>query len=313
MNSPALEIPRPDPVGGEKRRPLVKRGHISVPLRKHWHHDALLRTLGTLGALILSGCHHGIPTSAVAQLVTSVTHGQGTVRRIFDGPPGSGLLGAVVSGGANPPVVVWITADGKGLISGYLFDARGRNLTALALVRFADFGKPPQAPVPTPAVPHPAALSPAAFRTVADGARSIAQGTGKRILWIFLDPNCPWCHRLYEDLAKALPGDVTVRWIPVAFLKPSSAGRARALLAGGLPALRTDEDRFEAGDEEGGVPETAPDPALDALVRKNNALLSGIGGTKVPMLVWSGPSGPERFDGYPPTPEILAGILGTVR
>ncbi|EQD72534.1 Thiol:disulfide interchange protein DsbG precursor, partial [mine drainage metagenome] len=102
-----------------------------------------------------AGCHSGVPTEKVSALVKTVTHGAAAVRKIFDGPPGSGLTGAVIAGGTHPPVVVWVTADGKTLIAGNVFDVQGRNLTQMATLRLAN------APVLASARPSaPAAFSP---------------------------------------------------------------------------------------------------------------------------------------------------------
>ena len=279
------------------------------------------RTRGVLGLLALSalvaGCHSGVPTDKVTALVAAVTHGQASVRRIFDGPAGSGLTGAVVAGGNNSPVVVWITADGKTLIAGNVFDARGRDLTEIATLRQAGVPVRTVAPAPVPVVapgpPPPGVLAPGAYRTMADGVRFFRAGTGKRTLWIFLDPNCIWCHRLYADLeATPLPADVAVNWVPVAFLKPSSVGRAETLLARGLPALQEDESRFDPRTEEGGIPETRR-PDLLAAIQENTRILAGLRGGmtyETPTVVFQDREGRAlRFDGFP-TPDILDRIAG---
>ena len=268
--------------------------------------------------MTLAGCHSGVPTEKVSALVKTVTHGAASVRRIFDGPPGSGLTGAVIAGGNHSPVVVWITADGKTLIAGNVFDVRGRNLTQMATLRLA--GEPSLTPVrppdpaavsPTPA--GPSVLAPGAFRAMTRGGRFLREGTGRRTLWIFLDPDCIWCHRLYTGLkAHPLPADVAVNWVPVAFLKPSSVGRAETLLAGGLPALDKDETRFDETTEEGGVPETHR-PDLEAKIRENTQILVALGGTMTPTVVFQDRTGRAlRFDGFP-TPEILDRIAGEAK
>ena len=275
-----------------------------------------------LGATVLAtiaGCHPGVPTDKVVALVTAVTHGQASVRRIFDGPPGSGLTGAVLAGGTHCCIVVWITADGKTLIAGSVFDARGRDLTEMATLRLAKDLAPE--PVPSsssalpssPSGPGPVVLAPGAFRAMANGVRFFRAGTGKRTLWIFLDPDCLWCHRLALDLkAHPLPADVSVNWVPVAFLKPSSVGRAETLLAKGLPALQEDEAQFDPQTEEGGVPETHT-PDLEAAVRKNTRILGSLGRTISPTVVFrDGTGGALRFDGYP-GPEVLERIAEEAR
>ena len=270
--------------------------------------------------MTLAGCHSGVPTSKVESLVDKVTHGTASVRRIFDGPPGSGLTGAVIAGSLSP-VVVWITADGKTLIAGDVFDAKGRDLTQVATLRWADVPSPgpgrlPAPPAPVAASPSrrvPVVLAPGVFRTEMGSVHALREGTGPRTVWIFLDPDCIWCHRLYAGLkAHPLPADVAMNWVPVAFLKPSSAGRAETLLAGGLPALDRDETRFDRTREEGGVPETHRTD-LEAAVRENTRIFDALGGTMTPTVVfrdWTGRT--LRFDGFPP-PDILDRIAGEAK
>ena len=279
------------------------------------------RTRGILGVLALSalvaGCHPGVPTDKVVALVAEDTHGAATVRRIFDGPKGSGLTGAVIEGESHSPVVVWITADGKTLIAGNVFDDRGRDLTELAALRQAGVPVRTPAPAPVPAAssspPSPVFLAPGAYKTMAGGVRFLREGRGTKSLWIFLDPNCPWCHRLYADLeARPLPADVSVNWVPVAFIKPSSVGRDETILDKGLPALAEDESRFIESSEDGGIPETRR-PDLEAEVRDNTRIFQSTVGTMTPTLVYrDGEGRAKRFDGYPP-PEILRRILSEAR
>jgi len=51
------------------------------------------------------------------------------------------------------------------------------------------------------------------FHRLAD-AHWLQEGHGKRLLYIFIDPNCPYCHRLYTELQSRIgPEDLKVRWI----------------------------------------------------------------------------------------------------
>ena len=277
--------------------------------------------LAVLILITLAGCHSGVATSKAKSLVDKVTHGQASVRTIFDGPPGSGLTGAVIAGGNHSPVVVWITADGKTLIAGNVFDAKGRNLTQMATFRLAEAPSPGTGGIPIPSAPvasspsqtGPVALAPGVFRTVAGSVHVLREGTGSRTLWIFLDPDCIWCHRLYTGLkAHPLPAGVAVNWVPVAFLRPSSVGRAETLLSGGLPALDKDETRFDETTEEGGVSQTHR-PDLEAAVRNNTRILVSLGGTMTPTVVFRNKTGGTlRFDGFPTT-EILDRIAGEAK
>lgn len=53
-----------------------------------------------------------------------------------------------------------------------------------------------------------------------------------RIVYVITDPNCVWCHRFWEASRPWVDaGKVQVRHILVGIIKPSSAGKAAAILA----------------------------------------------------------------------------------
>ncbi len=53
------------------------------------------------------------------------------------------------------------------------------------------------------------------------------RGTGRRKIAILSDPNCPYCKRFEEDLAKL--DDITVHILPWAVVKPESVRQAKAV------------------------------------------------------------------------------------
>ncbi|MBN6743047.1 thioredoxin fold domain-containing protein [Acidithiobacillus sp. MC6.1] len=57
----------------------------------------------------------------------------------------------------------------------------------------------------------------------------IQDGHGGPIIYDFQDPNCPYCHVMYEHEAPFIrEGKLTVRYVPVAFLTPQSPAEAAA-------------------------------------------------------------------------------------
>jgi thiol:disulfide interchange protein DsbG len=75
----------------------------------------------------------------------------------------------------------------------------------------------------------------------------------------FFDPNCPWCAKLWTRLygnANALAS----AWIPVPYMKSSSAGRAAAILRASVPAtaLAANFASYDARAKTGGI-EPVPD------------------------------------------------------
>lgn len=64
----------------------------------------------------------------------------------------------------------------------------------------------------------------------------IQDGHGGPVIYDFQDPNCPYCHALYENEAPLIrEGKLTVRYVPVAILTPQSAGEAAAWLSSPHP------------------------------------------------------------------------------
>ena len=53
------------------------------------------------------------------------------------------------------------------------------------------------------------------------------RGTGRRKIAVLSDPNCPYCKRFEEDLAKL--DDITVHILPWAVVKPESVRQAKAV------------------------------------------------------------------------------------
>jgi thiol:disulfide interchange protein DsbG len=64
----------------------------------------------------------------------------------------------------------------------------------------------------------------------------IQDGHGGPVIYDFQDPNCPYCHALYENEAPLVrEGKLTVRYVPVAILTPESTGEAAAWLSSPHP------------------------------------------------------------------------------
>jgi thiol:disulfide interchange protein DsbC len=58
-------------------------------------------------------------------------------------------------------------------------------------------------------------------------AITMVRGSGRRKIAILSDPNCPYCKRFEEDLAKL--DDITVHILPYAVLGPASVRQAKAV------------------------------------------------------------------------------------
>ncbi|WP_297388297.1 thioredoxin fold domain-containing protein [Acidiferrobacter sp.] len=116
---------------------------------------------------------------------------------------------------------------------------------------------------------------------------AIREGRGPVRLYVFFDPNCPYCHALYETLQPIIRSQgLGVRWVPVGILALSSYGKAAALLEAAHPAAAM--ARMEAGFHGGrGAirPRRATAPVARALLY-NIHLFEAAGAQGVPFLVY---------------------------
>lgn len=84
-----------------------------------------------------------------------------------------------------------------------------------------------------------------------DQATWIAEGKSEHVVYIFFDPNCPYCHRVYVDTRDWIKNNsVQLRWIPVGVLTPTSHGKALTLLDAKDPVklFHESEDKFSGAD-----------------------------------------------------------------
>jgi len=137
-----------------------------------------------------------------------------------------------------------------------------------------------------------------ALLTRAASAQWIAEGHGKRVVYVIFDPNCPYCHVVYEE-SQAHLNKYQFRWIPVGVLTHSSPGKAAALLAAKHPvaALRRNENRFvrKRGKLGGIKPLHSIPPAVAAKLRDNVAVLRASGPAVVPKLLYLRRDGKVRL------------------
>lgn len=142
----------------------------------------------------------------------------------------------------------------------------------------------------------------------------IRDGQSRHVIYVFFDPNCPYCRRVYEGLRDRVEiGDVELRWTPVAVLMATSPGKAAALLESKNPAeaLHINERNFsvETGSF-GGIPEEpVPKPETEVKLARNLALLRRSGMDSTPALLFRTRTGQVRFIvGAPPGP-VLKSIV----
>lgn len=118
----------------------------------------------------------------------------------------------------------------------------------------------------------------------------IADGEGRRAVYIFFDPNCPACQLLYRNLRTLIePHDLQVRWVPVAIVNATSLGKAAAILEASDPlaALRENEEQYSGEAYAGGIEERIPSGETERRLRANERLLNKLDIPVVPTMLFA--------------------------
>ncbi|MDA8092452.1 MAG: thioredoxin fold domain-containing protein [Betaproteobacteria bacterium] len=151
----------------------------------------------------------------------------------------------------------------------------------------------------------------------ARSAGFVAEGRGARVVYIFFDPNCPYCDVLYAELRRFVgaKSPYQFRWVPVGILDPSSLGKAAAILGAGDPvkAFHENEAKFNRRTDSGGIEEDLPSARQEAQLRGNEALLKQLGVMVVPAMLFRDAQGRAQVIHGAPAPGDVASILETVR
>ena len=119
----------------------------------------------------------------------------------------------------------------------------------------------------------------------------IRDGKSAHVIYVFFDPNCPYCHKVYDLLRPQVQrGEVELRWVPTGKLMTTSLGKAAAMLEDKDPTAalaRNERDFSQETGSFGGI-EEEPLPREDTLRRleANYALLKRSGNDAVPALLY---------------------------
>ncbi len=155
--------------------------------------------------------------AAVRRMVQDKLRGGGQIESVQKAPFAD--LYEVVVRMPDGPAIYYVDSRATVIITGQAIDAKtGRNLTEerqrkLSAIKWESL--PLQWAITT------------------------VRGSGRRKIAILSDPNCPYCKRLEEDLAKL--DDISVHILPYAILGPASVRQAKAVWCS--------KDRAKAWDE----------------------------------------------------------------
>lgn len=214
-------------------------------------------------------------------------------------PAASGLTGWVLERDGEHSIV-YTTGDRKTMLIGNLVTDNGKILSAEYEDRYipkADFS---------------------GLYAELEKAPQVVEGTQanpKRVLYIFTDPECPYCHLAWKALQPYEAAGLQVRWVMVAVIKPSSLPKAVEIL-GSADKTAT----FRSMESNHGKPWTAAlkmEPGKAASIQKgleSNAILMErfkFGGT--PGFVWKDEKGEVHLQAGMPKLSELTRITGLPR
>ena len=187
------------------------------------------------------------------------------------------------------PLVLYLTADIKQLIVGTMLDAEGKNLSEAQL----------EAHLPAPDFDSAWPLL--------EKAHWVREGSAeaKRIVYVFTDPNCPYCNAFWQATQPYLGKHLQVRHILVGILAPSSTGKAARVLAAADPAaaLAQHENTHAAGGIE---PLEKIPPEIQRRLMANNQLMFQLGAQATPAIFYKDRQGKVRQMLGMPQPDVLA-------
>ncbi|RGE46948.1 thiol:disulfide interchange protein DsbG [Comamonas testosteroni] len=207
--------------------------------------------------------------------------------------PSSGGLKAWAAYREQQPIPIYRLPDGKHWVIGTVIDAQGKDVNAKAL--------------------HSAVQKPMGQQTWADLERTHWIGDGKpdapQIAYVFTDPNCPYCNQLWREARPLVQsGQLQLRHILVAVLRPNSEGKAAAILHAPSPEQALASHAQAYADAHGKSPDTLgiaaltriPLSARDALAN-NLSLMNAMGLRATPATVWKNAQGLVQIrTGMPP-------------
>lgn len=192
------------------------------------------------------------------------------------------------------PLAIYLTADGKQAIVGSMIDAKGANLSQEPLNKLVS--KPMTGKI---------------WKQL-DNSTWIPDGSknAPRIIYTFTDPNCPYCNKFWNDARPWVSaGKVQLRYVIVAILTDTSAGKAAALLSAqdAQAALTQHEQQHASG---GVKPLSQISATVRAQLEANQKLMQQLGSSATPTIFYKDASGNLQKMQGAPSAEMLVKIMG---
>jgi thiol:disulfide interchange protein DsbG len=240
-----------------------------------------------LFSAVVSGAHAQAPATPAkggarpAILKSIEKHGFEVIGE-FDAPGGLRGFAGVVDG--QQPAAAYVTADGRNVVVGSLFNEKGEDIGAAPLDRLV--AKPMSDRIW-------AKLDASAW--VRDG-----RADAPTVVYTFSDANCPYCHHFWQAARPWVDaGKVQLRHIMVGVIREDSPAKAAAILGAPNPSavFLENEHSFSKG---GIKPAASITPALANKLDANQRLMIELGFQGTPGILFRDPQGiVQRVSGMP--------------
>lgn len=211
-----------------------------------------LGVLGVIGALFLQAATAaGMPLVLLDQkALPAIIRDRGA--KVLEVTKLAGGMTAYSVEKDGKPLVIYVTADSAVAFVGVMFDAQtGANLSDVVVQRAENLAKNGAKPkdslgsgvasevAAAPNRPANADVQKISSRLSSAVVAGITEGKGSpgETTFVFFDPRCPYCHKLYLNSRDLVVRGATVKWIPVNTLGDAGLPISAEVLRRGLPGL----------------------------------------------------------------------------
>ena len=193
--------------------------------------------------------------------------------------------------------LLYVDNQGRYIVSGQIISAQGKNITQQDHEQYITAKKAPKLIKQAKQTNY--------FEQGKDDAPHKA--------YILIEPNCIACHDLYQDIHSYIDeGKLAVRWIPVAFRKADSTGKAAAIMTSDNPgkALAKNEEGFDKKSESGGIKPMDDVPAnIKKQIESNKHFMMNNGIHVTPVMMYQDSSGKAHVKRGSPGKKALKNIV----
>lgn len=213
------------------------------------------------------------------------------IKGSFDAPGG---LRGYAAEYQSQGMALYLTADGKHVLAGNLYDEQGADLSKAPLEKlvYAPMAKEVWGKLEN-------------SNWIADGSKS-----APRVVYLFSDPNCTYCNMFWEQARPwVTSGKVQLRHIMVGIISETSPAKAAALLADKSPetALQAHE---KAGKSSSLKPLAEIPKDIQTKLVDNLRLMTDLGLSATPSIFYLDDQGHMQQQRGASRPEALEEILG---